>query len=151
MKIRLHRAWVRSNNANKHKAAYTKVRNKVKKLIRRAKRQFEKDIARKTASSPKFFWSHVRSKLKSRESVAPLYDRPDDKDSIEHSDLEKANILQRQFSSVFTIEPEGELPEFNSIHSSIYITAEMVAKKFNYMGFFLDFLRFKIFNGLLIV
>ena len=75
----LHRAWIRSNNANEHKTAYTKVRNKVKKLIRQANRQFEKDTARKAASSPKFFWSHVRSKLKSRESVAPLYDRPDDK------------------------------------------------------------------------
>ena len=132
-KSRLHKTWIRSGNADNHRAAYTKVRNKVKQLIRQAKRKFEKDTARKAATSPKCFWSHVRSKLKSKESVAPLYESLDDKSSIKHCDREKANILQRQFSSVFTIEADGELPRFDSRTTSsipqINISVETVAKK----------------------
>ena len=33
-----------------------------------------------------------------------------DKDSMKFKDEEKANILQNQFSSVFTREPDGEIP-----------------------------------------
>ena len=87
----------------------------------------------KTSISPKSFWYHVRRKLKSKESVAPLYERPDDKLSIKHSDKEKANILQKQFSGVFTIEPEGQLPRFDTRTRSsipeVNIPAEMVSKK----------------------
>ena len=130
-KSRLHRAWIRNQNDDNRRAAYTKVRNKVKDEIRKAKRKFEKDIATKASISPKSFWSHVKSKLKSKESVAPLYERPDDKLSIKHSDKEKANILQKQFSSVFTIEPEGQLPRFDTRTTSsipeVNITAEMVS------------------------
>ena len=46
-KSRLHRAWIRNQN--------------------------DDNIATKASISPKSFWSHVRSKLKSKESVAPLY------------------------------------------------------------------------------
>ena len=129
----LHRAWIRSQNEDNCRATYTKVRNKVKKEIRKAKRKFEKDVATKASISPKSFWSHVRSKLKSKESVAPHFERPDNKLSIKHSDKERANILQKQFSSVFTIEPEGQLPRFDTRTASsipeVTISAEMVAKK----------------------
>ena len=90
------------------------------------------EVKMKTSISPKSFWYHVRRKLKSKESVAPLYERPDDKLSIKHSDKEKANILQKQFSSVFTIEPEGQLPRFDTRTRSsipeVNISAEMVSK-----------------------
>ena len=108
------------------------MRNKVKEEIRKAKRKFEKDVATKASISPESFWYHVRSKLKSKESVAPLFERPDDKLSIKHSDKEKANILQKQFSSVFTIEPEGQLSRFNTRTRSsipeVNISAEMISK-----------------------
>ena len=50
-----------------------------KKEIRKAKRKFEKYVATKASISPKSFWSHMRSKLKSKESVAPHFELPDDK------------------------------------------------------------------------
>ena len=44
-----------------------------------------------------------------------------DKTSTKFNDLEKANILQKQFSSVFTREPEGEIPLVgNRTESSIF-------------------------------
>ena len=53
--------------------------------------------------------------------------------SIIHSDKENANIQQKQFSSVFTIEPEGQLPRFDTRTRSsipeVNIPAEMVSKK----------------------
>ena len=131
-KSRLHRAWISQNEDNCR--AYTKMRSKVKEEISKTKRKFEKDVATKASISPKSFWSQVRSKLKSKESVAPLYyESPYDKLSIKHSDKEKANILQKQFSSVFTIEPEGQLPRFDIRTTSsipeVTISAEMVSKK----------------------
>ena len=91
---------------------YTKSRNKVKSLLRKAKRNYEKDIASRSRTSPKVFWSHVRGKLKSKTGVAPLLSDDTDKDTLKFTDKEKAEILQRQFTSVFTREPDGDLPAF---------------------------------------
>ena len=64
-------------NIEQHIQKYTR------KLIRQSKR-LEKDTACNDTTS-----------------VAPLYDRPDDKYSIKHqSDVKKANYLQKQFTSV---------------------------------------------------
>ena len=43
--------------------------------------------------------------------MAPLLCNPDDPGTLRHSDEEKADILQSQFCSVFTREPEGEIPQ----------------------------------------
>ena len=68
--------------------------------------------------------------MKSTSNVAPLLHSPGDKSSLKHDDHEKADILQNQFCSVFTNEPEGELPEFHqradNIMTDIEITTEMV-------------------------
>ena len=73
-----------------------------------ARRDYEKNICDKSKKKPKIFWSHVRSKLKSSSGVSPLFENPKDKSSLKHDDHEKANILQKQFCSVFTHEPKGE-------------------------------------------
>ena len=56
-----------------------------------------------------------------------------DKDSLIFEDNKKANILQKQFSGVYTKEPIEELPFFKdrtqSKISFITITTEMVRKK----------------------
>ena len=48
--------------------------------------------------------------MKTKIGVAPLLSNPADKDSLKFEDSEKANVLQAQFSSVFTKEPEGSVP-----------------------------------------
>ena len=45
--------------------------------------------------------------------IAPLLENINDKKSIKFDDNEKANILQKQFSSIFTQEPEEEIPSVN--------------------------------------
>ena len=109
---------------------YTKLRNKAKTLLRKSKRYFEKGIAQRSKSNPKSFWSHTRRKLKTKCSVALLLEDVKNKSSLKFKDKEKANILQKQFSSVFTKEPEGTIPTIgkgtNSVLKDISITVEMV-------------------------
>ena len=42
--------------------------------------------------------------------MSPLIDDPNNKNSMKYLDFEKANILQKQFTSVFIEEPPGEVP-----------------------------------------
>ncbi|XP_066935011.1 uncharacterized protein [Clytia hemisphaerica] len=88
----------------------------------RARRNYEQNICNKAKSNPKVFWSHVRSKMKSASGVSSLLETPKDKSSLRH-----------EFCSVFTNEPEGEVPDFPSrteeIIDDIVITKEMLSKK----------------------
>ena len=120
-------------NADLSRLEYTKARNKVTKLIRKAKRTFEGDVAEKALTNPKAFWCHVNSKLKSKVGVSPLLENEDDKESIKFYDKEKANILQKHFYSVFTNEPEGNIPiltrRTDTCISTMHATSDMIKKK----------------------
>ena len=110
-----HRHWMKAKSesgANDARHAYRKANNKVKRMMRKAKRNFERSIAQNSKSCPKSFWSYVRSKLRTKAGVAPLLKNVTDKTSVKFTDEEKSNILQDQFSSVFTHEPDGPLPPF---------------------------------------
>ena len=53
----------------------------------------------------------MNSKTKTRECVSDLNINPhDDKSRLTNSDKEKAEILGKFFSSVFTVEPSGDIP-----------------------------------------
>ena len=134
-KKRLHRKWRRSqpNDKDRNRANYIVARNRVNRMMTQAHRQYEQRICENSKNKPKIFWSHVRSKMKSSSTVSSLLNEPTDKKSLKHEDNEKADILQRQFCSVFTKEPEGDLPDFpkrtDTSISDIIITKEMVAKE----------------------
>ena len=66
-------------------------------------------------SNPKVFWMFARERVKTRIEVAPLLCNPDDPGTLRHSDEEKADILQSQFCSVFTREPDGEIPQLEPL------------------------------------
>ena len=111
-----HRNWILKKNrvdGDHARMEFKRKRNKVKTLLRKAKRDFEQNIASKIKSNPKSFWSHVRQKLKSKSGIAPLLQDPKDKSSTKFNDKEKADILQNQYSSVFTIEPCQDLPSLD--------------------------------------
>ena len=118
-KTKLHRLWISSKNvlnesdAKNVQKAYTKARNKVKAMIRKAKREFERNIGIQSKRNTKIFWSHVRSKLKTKTGVTPLLQDEKDKTSTKFNDKEKENILQKQFFNVFTKEPNAEVPVFD--------------------------------------
>ena len=135
-KEKSHRTWMSTKrgrmnaDADAARRQYNRDRNKVKTLLRKAKRRFERDIAVKAKTEPKAFWGHTRRKLKSKTGVAPLQSNPKDSNSMKFDEAEKANLLLKQFSSVFTREPEGEIPRIadrtTTLIPDLIITVEMV-------------------------
>ena len=95
---------------------------KLKPMMRQAERRFERGIAKKSKSNPKVFWSHIRQRLKTKSGVVLLLENPQDKGSMKVSDVDKANILQNQFSSVYVKEHEGDIPKLN--HRTLMSIAE---------------------------
>ena len=111
---------------------HKKVRNQVRRLSRKAVKLKEKDIAMSAKENPKKFWSYVKSKSKTKTSIADLYTN-ESKTTLTDSDEAKANVLGKFFSSVFTIEPEDLLPELNlkdvPVINEIEINLDIVKKK----------------------
>ena len=92
---------------------YNRFRNKVKNHMNKIKRNFENDLAAKAKSNPKAIWNYIKAKSKTRVGIGDLRTNPNDKKSRKtDNDSEKAEILASFFSSVFTKEPQDELPEF---------------------------------------
>ena len=95
-----------------------------------ARKRYEKNICSKAKINPKLFWAHVRRTLKTKSGVAPLLKDKKDKNSTKFDDKEKADILQNQFSGVFTCEPDGEIPQLarrtNITLKDMKVTAERV-------------------------
>ena len=110
---------------------YKKVRNQVRRLSRKDVKLKEKDIAMSAKENPKKFWSYVKSKSKTKTSIADLY-TDESKTTLTDSDEAKANVLGNFFSSVFTIEPEDLLPELNlkniPVINEIEINLDIVKK-----------------------
>ena len=112
-----HRNWMNKKTDADGELArmqYTQSRNRVKRLMRQARKRYEKSICYKSKENPKVFWSHVRQMLKTKSGVAPLLADVKDENSTKFGDKEKADILQSQFSSVFTREPDGEIPRLEN-------------------------------------
>ena len=113
--------------------AYTKARNKVTQLMRKATRRFERSIALSAKENPKSFWAHIRRRMKTKSGIAPLLEDNDDKTSLKFNDDEKAEILQKQFTGVFTKEPPGDVPSLGKLTNAsipnLIITGEMVLAK----------------------
>ena len=121
-KEKFFRKWIDSlTNIEKatNRTNYNKARNKVKTLVRKAKRNFEKEIATKSKLNPKPFWAYTNRKLKTTTGVSPLLDDIKDPRSLKHRAIDKANILQKQFTSVFTVEPPGDLPSISKKANTI--------------------------------
>ena len=107
IKDKKHRVWMKTIDLverQKAKDDYTKARNKANSLLRRAKRSYERGVANDAKIIPKRFWYHARRKLKTKSSIPPLLEDVTDKESLRYDDKEKAEILQRQFLSVFSPE-----------------------------------------------
>ena len=135
-KEKSHRIWMRTKKSGPNdtlRLDYTKARNKVNTLLRKNKRRFEREIALKAKSNPKAFWMHTRRYMKTKTGIAPLLSDPKDADSMKFSDTEKAEILLKQFSSVFTQERNGEIPRIptrtQTNISDLEITIQMVLEE----------------------
>lgn len=91
---------------------YCAARNKAAKVTLHAKKKFKHSIAQNKQENPKTFWPYmyVRNKTKSRTGVADLKDKDGHTVPI---DIEKANLLNDFFASVFTKEDTHQMSVFD--------------------------------------
>ena len=99
---------------------YTRYRNQVKCEARKAKCQKEKEVAQFSKSNPKLFFQYVNSKIKPKENISNLLKEDG---SLTEGDLEKSEILNNFFASVFTKENTTDMPLF--ICENEVITSEV--------------------------
>ena len=81
-------------------------------MVKKLKKQHERDLARRSKENPKVIWDYIKSKSKTREGIGDLHiDPTDDKSDKTDDNRKKADILSDYFGSVFTSEPIGEMPK----------------------------------------
>ena len=129
-KNKTHRQWMaarRQDEADNARHQYTKARNKLKSMLQGCSKKQSQRSQKQTLKS------HTRRKLKTQRGVAPLMENEKDKISLRFDDKDKASILQKQFSSIFTHETDGEVPSIpdrtDSFILDMHITEGMVIKK----------------------
>ena len=103
------RYWRKYNKGGKeeHYQKFAKARNKLRSLTKQLYARYESKLADDSKNNPKKFWKYVSSKDHSRRSVKAL-STDDSKEVTNLKDITK--LLNRQFASVFTNEPDGPLP-----------------------------------------
>ena len=111
-----HNLWKRymETRLSKYYTDYCRVRNKVKNMTKYFRKQKEKSISSNVRKNPKAFWKYAGSKINTTNSIMGLHINPkDNKSGITNDDKSKANILNDYFASVFTNEPDGQIPTLN--------------------------------------
>ena len=95
---------------------YTRIRNQVKQLVRKAKITMEKNIALNVKRDPKRFWQYANSKRKIKTGIPDLIvSLGNGEVKTTKGDGEKAEALANFFTSVFTIEPECDIPTIDPL------------------------------------
>jgi hypothetical protein len=111
---------------------FCKTRNKVKNLVKKARKDREREIARSIKINPKSFWQYIKSKTSLKVGVSPLMKNHDVLNpDLTKTDAEKAEVLLNYFSSVYTKEPDSAVPELPQINIAntmldLKMTEEMI-------------------------
>jgi hypothetical protein len=123
---RLKRRWFRrakNSNSTSDWSKYKDIKRKAQRLCRSVHDAHISDMLQPDHQNPKVFWNYIKSKKKDNFGVSPLK-----KDGLAYSDgKQKAELLNGQFTSVFTKEdmaqrptlPPSCLPTLNPIHVTI--------------------------------
>ena len=109
-KHRLWQRYIETRDGQKY-AAYVQARNKTNSLIKRYQRETCKLIAESVNTNPKKFWSHINDKTKIKSEIQNLVKGtlPDGSKNMTTSVSEKTEVLSDFFSSVFTLQPPGDV------------------------------------------
>ena len=111
--------WKRFQETKKHSLylQYCKQRNKTAKAIRKAKREFEKKIAKEAKVNPKAFFKYCNSRMKKKSQIIKL---KDEDNKIITSTLANAEKLNKYFCSVYQQESDEAELILNSAASHLY-------------------------------
>ena len=88
-------------------AKYVKERNICTKLLKKTRREHEKNIAKNSKSNPKRFWKYLQERTKSNTGTGTL---KSEDGTLASKDADKAETLNQFFSRVFTRENTSNLP-----------------------------------------
>ena len=107
------------------------VRNELRNTTRYLKKTFEKGLVKKIKEAPKAFWAYVNTKVKNQTEIETLTSVNGD---IAETDVEKAEMLNNFFASVFTHEDFTDAPTLDVDWSGetledIVFTAHEVTEK----------------------
>ena len=122
-KHRFHTKYL-NTKSDTDKAAYKNIRSKVTSETRKDRLAFERNISKEIKNDNKLFWRYVNS-TRLTKVLIPDLDKPD---------CSKAEVLNAQFSSVFTEEDTSNIPTQEDLHiesplTDFTITTEVVKKK----------------------
>ena len=117
-KYKLYQRFLRSRTS-KNYLDYIKLRNECNKMIKAARRDYEKLISNACKKNPKQFWKFVQDKTKVFKGIATLKKSDG---SIADTDREKTDLLNSFFTSVFTKENLEDLPSVDLNNKSNGIT-----------------------------
>ena len=90
------------------RAEHKKLCREVDKLVRNAKIKEEKRIASASKENPKEFFAYVNSRKPIKNNISPLRNK---EGKLVTVDKEKAEVMNKYFTSVFTIEDPTIIPE----------------------------------------
>ena len=93
--------------------AHQELQKELRSQIKRAKRKLERDLARKAKKDPKKFYAYMKSKISNRVSVGPLKGEG----GLVTDSKGMAEILNRQYTSVFTREGLEDMPEAEALYT----------------------------------
>ena len=129
---RKNKAWKKHKNHpnGETKAIYSQLKQNCNIHINKAKNEYENSIANDIKVNPKRFWKYVNSKVKTKSKISELTNKNNETVS---DDYGKAQALNEQFASVFTVE-DGNLPPLpvlpdNEILCNIQFTVEEIKKR----------------------
>ena len=120
------------NTKNKDdKTNYNKIRNEVTSKTRSDRLAFERNISKEIKNNNKVFWRYVNANRSTKATIPDLLKKDGTKAT---TDEEKAEVLNEQFSSVFTKEDTDNLPEHDvldiqSTLTDLNISEEDLKKK----------------------
>ena len=95
----------KESRTEKDRKAYKKVECGVKKVIRNAKNNYEKKLAKEGKAQPKKFYSYLKSEKTNRVRVGPLKNSDGD---LVIDPKGQADLLNKSYGEVFTVPEEEE-------------------------------------------
>jgi hypothetical protein len=124
-----HATWYRKKAKSSPETTkeYNGISRLLKLNIEKAKEEYEVNLSQMAKSDPKAIYSYVRSKQAVKENVRALKDKNGE---LVTERCQIAEILNKQFKSVFVLEPnptEQELPEFKSRTNAKFDVSQLLS------------------------
>ena len=110
---------------NQNKEIYHLLRRKVNIEVRKAKKEKELNIAKQSKQNPKILYQYISSQSKPKETVSNL---TKEDGTTTNNDLDKANVLNDFFSSVFVCEGDSPSPPFSADFTNILNNVNVTIK-----------------------